>query len=102
MSSNAFQYCLKCGNFIKKSSLKCDGICGRVCHSHCSGLTEQQLHIIQTMPNISWRCDKCLKQQQSEQKLSLKMEQWLKQHEKRLEALEQGLNISEFNISKGK
>ncbi|XP_034480256.1 peptidoglycan-recognition protein LC-like isoform X7 [Drosophila innubila] len=94
MSSYAFQYCLKCGDFIKKSTLKCDGICGRVCHAHCSALTVKQLEFVQIMPNISWRCDNCLEQRQNEQQLSLKLEKWLKQYEKRLEVLEQGFNRS--------
>ncbi|XP_062128694.1 peptidoglycan-recognition protein LC isoform X8 [Drosophila sulfurigaster albostrigata] len=95
MSSNEYtlRSCLKCGDFIKKSPLKCVGICDRVCHVRCSGLTEQQLDNVR---NIGWRCDRCIEKSQPEH--MLKLQQWLRQHEKRLEALEAGLN-SKLNNS---
>lgn len=85
MSRNALNYCVKCSGRINSDPLICGSGCGRVSHAKCSSLSEQQLKIIQVTPNISWRCDSCLHQ------ASIKLELYLKQHEKRLEILEQSL-----------
>ncbi|KRF84515.1 peptidoglycan-recognition protein LC isoform X6 [Drosophila virilis] len=91
MSRNALNYCLLCRGLVKRDLIICEAACGRVCHAHCSGLSQQQLQIIQIYPNIVWRCDSCLKQTQNNQQLSERLEQCVKQHEKRLQILEQSL-----------
>ncbi|XP_043866077.1 peptidoglycan-recognition protein SC2 isoform X8 [Drosophila mojavensis] len=89
MSRNALNYCVKCRGLIHRDPLTCGAACGRVSHAKCSGLSEQQLQIIQITPNINWQCDFCLRQL-----FSVKLELCLKQHEKRLEILERGLATS--------
>ncbi|XP_032590887.1 peptidoglycan-recognition protein LF isoform X10 [Drosophila grimshawi] len=91
MSRSAFQFCLKCRDLTNLDPIQCDGVCGRVCHRRCTGLSEQQLNIIQTIPNIGWRCDSCLEQAKNNQQLFHKLELSVRQHEKRLEILEAGL-----------
>ncbi|XP_030570295.1 peptidoglycan-recognition protein LC isoform X6 [Drosophila novamexicana] len=91
MSRNALNYCLMCRGLVKRDLITCDAACGRVCHAHCSGLSQQQLQIIQILPNIVWRCDSCLKQTQTNQQLTERLELCVKQHEKRLQILEQSL-----------
>ncbi|XP_030239791.1 peptidoglycan-recognition protein LC isoform X6 [Drosophila navojoa] len=88
MSRNALNYCVKCRGLIHRDRLACGAACGRASHAKCSGLSEQQLQIIHSSPNINWHCDSCQRQL-----FNVKLELCLKQHEKRLEILEQGLAI---------
>ncbi|XP_034133428.1 peptidoglycan-recognition protein LC isoform X7 [Drosophila guanche] len=90
--------CSKCCGLIapNHNRIECDnGRCGRLFHRHCTGLSSEQLQLLETIPNLSWRCDGCLgssqnqQQNQSSLQLSKWLEQSLRQHEKRLEMLEQ-------------
>ncbi|XP_033240216.1 peptidoglycan-recognition protein LC isoform X8 [Drosophila pseudoobscura] len=94
MLDSALECCQKCRGVIATipSRIKCDnGLCSRVLHSQCTGLTKEQLKLLETIPNLSWKCDGCLgsNQNQSSLQLSKWLEQSLRQHEKRLEVLEQ-------------
>ncbi|XP_043063933.1 peptidoglycan-recognition protein LC isoform X7 [Drosophila ficusphila] len=94
MSWNALEICLKCQKLIVDNSnrIKCDnGLCGRFCHRKCSELSEDQLKMLDTVPNFSWKCDNCLGKVKSGAKMSQWLEKSLREHEKRLEILEQGL-----------
>ncbi|XP_026849457.1 peptidoglycan-recognition protein LC isoform X6 [Drosophila persimilis] len=94
MLDSALECCQKCRGVIATipSRIKCDnGLCSRVLHSQCTGLTKEQLKLLETIPNLSSKCDGCLgsNQNQSSLQLSKWLEQSLRQHEKRLEVLEQ-------------
>ncbi|XP_070141419.1 peptidoglycan-recognition protein SD isoform X7 [Drosophila kikkawai] len=94
MSKNALEYCLKCHDLIvdTSSQIECDsGVCRRVYHRKCTNLSEDQLKMLDTLPNLRWKCDTCLAQAQSAPKMSNWLEKCLREHEKRLEILEQGL-----------
>ncbi|XP_017101467.3 peptidoglycan-recognition protein SD isoform X7 [Drosophila bipectinata] len=94
MSSNALEICLKCQEIISSTSshIKCDsGICEQVYHRKCTGLNEDQLRMIDTVQNLNWKCDVCVLKVQNVSKLSQCLEKCLREHEKRLEVLEMGL-----------
>ncbi|XP_034655375.1 peptidoglycan-recognition protein LC isoform X6 [Drosophila subobscura] len=88
--------CSKCCGLIapSHSRIECDNaLCGRLFHRHCTGLSSEQHKLLETIPNLSWRCDGCLGSNQNQQQSSLQLSKWLeqslRQHEKRLEMLEQ-------------
>lgn len=94
MSKNALEICLKCHELIVDTSsrIECDnGLCGRVCHRKCTDLSEDQLKMLDTLPNLRWKCDTCVGKAQSVPKMSQWLEKCVREHEKRLEVLEQGL-----------
>ncbi|XP_043951408.1 peptidoglycan-recognition protein LC isoform X8 [Drosophila biarmipes] len=94
MSRNALEICLKCHETIVDSSarIQCDnGPCGRFCHRKCSELSGEQFKALDTVPNLRWTCDVCLGEMKTEAKLIRCLESSLREHEKRLEVLEQGL-----------
>jgi len=105
MSRNALKICLKCHEMIVDSSglIQCDnGLCGRFCHRKCSELSEDQLKLLDRVPNLRWKCDICLGKMINGAKLIQCLENSLREHEKRLEILEQSLekrkilNIGQF------
>ncbi|XP_016934720.3 peptidoglycan-recognition protein LC isoform X5 [Drosophila suzukii] len=94
MSRNALKICLKCHEMIVDSSghIQCDnGLCGRFCHRKCSELSEDQLKVLDRVPNLRWKCDICLGKMITGAKLIQCLENSLREHEKRLEILEQSL-----------
>ncbi|XP_037718249.1 peptidoglycan-recognition protein LC isoform X6 [Drosophila subpulchrella] len=94
MSRNALKICLKCHEMIVNSSglIQCDnGLCGRLCHRKCSELSEDQLKMLDKVPNLRWKCDICLGKMKTGAKLIQCLENSLREHEKRLEILEKGL-----------
>lgn len=95
MSSNTLRKCLKCSSALKDEGkpLECIGYCER-------GTAEQQ-KILEAMPNVALQCESCLEQRQSQQKLSQQLEQCLREHEKRLQLLEEGLERSEWEPKGG-
>nr|XP_016934721.1 peptidoglycan-recognition protein LC isoform X6 [Drosophila suzukii] len=96
MSRNALKFCLKCHEMIVDSPglIQCDnGLCGRFCHRKCSELSEDQLKVLDKVPNLRWKCDICLGKMITGAKLIQCLENSLREHEKRLEILEQGLEM---------
>ncbi|XP_044250281.1 peptidoglycan-recognition protein LC isoform X8 [Drosophila takahashii] len=94
MSRNALEICLKCHELIvdNSSRIECDnGSCGRFCHRKCTELTDDQLKVLDSVPNLRWKCDMCLGKMETGAKMSQWLENSLREHEKRLEILEQGL-----------
>ncbi|XP_017122119.1 peptidoglycan-recognition protein LC isoform X6 [Drosophila elegans] len=94
MSRNALEICLKCYEIIvdNGSRIECDNVlCGRFCHRKCSTLSEDQLKVLDMVPNLKWKCDSCLGRLKTGSKMSQWLENALREHEKRLEILEQGL-----------
>ncbi|XP_026832740.1 peptidoglycan-recognition protein LC isoform X5 [Drosophila erecta] len=94
MSRNTLEICLKCHGIIvdNYSRIECDnGFCGRSCHRKCTELSEDQLKVLDEVPNLRWHCDTCLGRVQTGAQMSKWLEKSLREHEKRLEILEQGL-----------
>ncbi|XP_017085289.1 peptidoglycan-recognition protein LC isoform X5 [Drosophila eugracilis] len=94
MSRNALQICLKCHGIIVdfSSRIECDNeLCGRFCHRKCTELNEEQFRVLAMVPNLRWKCDSCLGKLKTGEKMSQWLEKSLREHEKRLEILEEGL-----------
>ncbi|KRK00891.1 peptidoglycan-recognition protein LC isoform X7 [Drosophila yakuba] len=94
MSKNTLEICLKCHGIIADNCtrIECDnGFCGRSCHRKCTELSEDQLKVLEMVPNLRWHCDHCLGGVQTGAQMSKWLEKSLREHEKRLEILEQGL-----------
>ncbi|XP_016971647.1 peptidoglycan-recognition protein LC isoform X7 [Drosophila rhopaloa] len=94
MSRIALEICLKCHEKIvdNSSRIECDnGLCGRFYHLKCTELNEDQLNMLDAVPNLRWKCDSCLGRLKTGAKMSQWLENSLREHEKRLEILEQGL-----------
>ncbi|XP_022213812.2 peptidoglycan-recognition protein LC isoform X5 [Drosophila obscura] len=102
MLNRPLESCPKCRGLIAPihSRIGCNnGPCGSVFHSQCAGLTEEQLKLLETTINLSWRCDGCLGSNQNQNQSSLQLSKWLeqslRQHEKRLEVLEQRSKLND-------
>nr|NP_001350860.1 peptidoglycan recognition protein LC, isoform K [Drosophila melanogaster]AWM95309.1 peptidoglycan recognition protein LC, isoform K [Drosophila melanogaster] len=94
MSRNTLEICLKCHGIIVDNDrrIECDNVyCGRSCHRKCTELSEDQLKLLEMVPNLRWKCDNCLNGVQIGAQMSKWLEKSLREHEKRLEILEQGL-----------
>ncbi|KMY98588.1 peptidoglycan-recognition protein LC isoform X9 [Drosophila simulans] len=94
MSRNTLEICLKCHGIIVDNDrrIQCDnGFCARSCHRKCTELSEDQLKVLELVPNLRWKCDTCLNRVQAGAQMSKWLEKSLREHEKRLEILEEGL-----------
>ncbi|XP_032575798.1 peptidoglycan-recognition protein LC isoform X6 [Drosophila sechellia] len=94
MSRNTLEICLKCHGIIVDNDrrIECDnGFCARSCHRKCTELSEDQLKVLEMVPNLRWKCDTCLNRVQTGAQMSKWLETSLREHEKRLEILEEGL-----------
>lgn len=78
MASNTLRKCLKCGYALKDGGKPAE-------------LAEAQPQTLEATPNAGWQCQRCLEHQQQ-------LEQCLRQHEKRLQLLEEGLAGREWEL----